>query len=145
MDNRTGRCLTRSAARHSIRSPDQAAALGRAFHASVPGGQILALGVEGLADVGKEVDEGEQKDIGHSELVAGDERLGAHQAVEPLELVPCRGLQPVGGFRDATDAILEPLQPFGKAKAVGGGFDDVEVDAARSHARFSAFLRCIAD
>ena len=46
---------------------------------------------------------------------------------------------------NAADAVLEHLQAFGEAEAVGAGLDDVEVDAARPHARLGALLGRVAD
>src|SRR5258708_33342326 len=41
------------------------------FHALEPGSEVLVGRVERLADTLREVEEGEQQDIGHGELVAG--------------------------------------------------------------------------
>src|SRR5713101_9451347 len=63
------------------------------LHAAEPDGEVLAIGIERLADIGHEVEDGEQQDVGHGELVSGDEGLRAHQTIEPLELVARRCLE----------------------------------------------------
>src|SRR6266851_5121575 len=115
------------------------------LHATEPGGEVLAIGIERLADIGHEVEKGEQQDVGHGELVAGDEGLRAHQTIEPLELVARRCLQLVGRAGNTADAVLEHFQALGKAEAVGGRLGDVEVDAARPHTGPGALLRRVAD
>src|ERR1700738_3308237 len=89
------------------------------LHAAEPGGNVLAIGIERLADIGHEVEEGKQQDVGHGELVAGDEGLRAHQPIEPLELVARRCLQLPGGAGNAADAVLEHLQALGETETVG--------------------------
>ena len=66
--------------------------------------------------------------------------LPAHQTVEPRELLARDRLQVVGRLRDGADAILEEHEALGVAEAVRHRLDDVEVDAARPHARDRALL-----
>src|SRR5258708_23783166 len=88
------------------------------FHALEPGGEILQGRVERLADTLHEVEHGEEKYVGHAELVAGDEGLAPHQLVEPGELVARRRLQLIGRLWNAAHPALEHLQPFAEAEAV---------------------------
>src|SRR5580692_10007955 len=85
------------------------------LHAAEPGGNVLAIGIERLADIGHEVEEGKQQDVGHGELVAG------------------RCLQLPGGAGNAADAVLEHLQALGETETVGRRLGYVEIDAARPH------------
>src|SRR6267154_3516326 len=97
------------------------------LHATEPGDEVLAIGIERLADIGHEVEKGEQQDVGHGELVAGNEGLRAHQTIQPLELVACRCLQLAGRAGNAADAVLEHLQALGETETVGRRLGDVEV------------------
>src|SRR6185312_3273972 len=73
------------------------------FHALEPRREVLVRGVERLLHVVEKVDEGEQQDVGHADLVAADEGLAAEQPIEPAELVLRGSLQPLGRLGDAAD------------------------------------------
>src|SRR5258708_4466697 len=84
-----------------------------------PGGDVLVVGIDRLADLGPEIEEAVEQDVGQREAVAGDPLASGDQAVEPGELLLGGGLQVGGGGGDAVDPLLEHLQAFGIAEAVG--------------------------
>src|SRR6185437_13408952 len=96
------------------------------FHSSEPCREALACRIERLTDILHEIEESEQHDVRHGERRAADERLVAHQTIEPCEPLACDSLEIVGRLRDAADTVLEELDPFGIAKGIHRRLDDVE-------------------
>src|SRR5476649_1221990 len=81
------------------------------IHALEPGRQVLMRWIERLAYAFHEVEKGEQEDINHRKLVAGDERLGSHHALELGQPIAGRGLEVFRSGGNAANTILEDLQP----------------------------------
>ena len=102
-------------------------------------------GVERLSDGRAEVERAVEDDVGDREAVADDERAARDQPVEPGELVARRRLQAVGGLGQHAHARPEELDALGVAEAVVEVLGDVELDAARPHARLGPLLGRRAD
>src|SRR5579883_2859163 len=96
----------------------------------MPGHDVLELGIDRLPHAGEEIDEGEEQDIRERQPIAADERLAIHETVEPFEFFLRGLLQVVRGLRNAMDAVLEHLEPFGVAEAVRHRLQDAEIDAS---------------
>src|SRR5262249_14256655 len=94
---------------------------GSGLHAAEPGGQILAFGIERLTDIGHEVEKGKQHDVGHRELVAGDEGIGAHQAVQPFELVGAVAFNPSAASGMQRMRLWNIFKPSAKRNPLAAG------------------------
>ena len=124
----------------------QAVALGRAFMRPNQAVRFLYRGIERLADLPQEIEEGEQQDVGHRELVAGDEGLAAHQPVEPDELLArAASFSPSAASGMQWRRSWNIFSPCEKRKPLAAGSSDVEVDAADPHACRRALFRRVAD
>ena len=68
---------------------------GAGFHALVPGGDVLVVLIQFLANHLAEVEEAEQQDIGHRDAVAANEFTAFHLTIQPGQLVLGGSFQPV--------------------------------------------------